>query len=580
MRHTSKVRSRLRVEFLEARTQPGSLLKDSMGWSVWGDLLSSQRQTANVRALIEAQSQDDTAFQHARSLALLNPGALVAPAPARSESGSVSVGTRIDQGAVLQRLVNRNDAQANPILAGLQVQSVPQERITETGAVQDVLTPNLSLQPVVTSTRLGGDGGTIMEATLAASTYLGGAGKDGAADVVELGGTVYGGGHLTGEDGITRGAVAFGPADLTAATVITLGFVDATATRVEALDVTSDGASAIVTGTTDAANPGVQTSAFVARIELTDPPSVTWAVAYGSAADGPDVDGGCNGEAGVMNKNACGLGLVLDGADSVVSLTGSLVRAGDNPGRAMLVAKLDAFTGDQNAGFTYRFRRATSPDPGDSEGRDVAVNDNGEFYNTGYFFDLTAPGDDNQLITGKFDAGLAFTSGLLFINPGDDRGNGIQLNALSEPYVAGYFTDETDPSFQNLAYAQFNADMTAGTGFEYLSDDGSLIGWDIALTVDGAVIVGDFLDLGTLDRDAIVFLMGQPGDDVRDEAVLSNESAPALGTDTARGVAIDESGAVLVVGITNSSDFPTTEGVIQPVHGGDDDAFGARIVFN
>ncbi len=51
----------------------------------------------------------------------------------------------------------------------------------------------------------------------------------------------------------------------------------------------------------------------------------------------------------------------------------------------------------------------------------------------------------------------------------------------------------------------------------------------------------------------------------------------AAGTDEARGVAVDGSGAAYVTGDTNSSGFPTTAGVAQTAIGGSDDAFVTKL---
>ncbi|MDH4239951.1 MAG: SBBP repeat-containing protein, partial [Phycisphaerae bacterium] len=52
------------------------------------------------------------------------------------------------------------------------------------------------------------------------------------------------------------------------------------------------------------------------------------------------------------------------------------------------------------------------------------------------------------------------------------------------------------------------------------------------------------------------------------------------GDDAARGVAVDPNGDVLLTGHTDSTDFPTTEGVYQDSHQGGTDAFVAKVSFD
>ena len=56
-------------------------------------------------------------------------------------------------------------------------------------------------------------------------------------------------------------------------------------------------------------------------------------------------------------------------------------------------------------------------------------------------------------------------------------------------------------------------------------------------------------------------------------ALVYSSFLGGTGSDFATGVAIDASGGILVVGGTDSSDFPTTTGAAQPVFGGADKAF-------
>src|SRR5262249_39728443 len=49
------------------------------------------------------------------------------------------------------------------------------------------------------------------------------------------------------------------------------------------------------------------------------------------------------------------------------------------------------------------------------------------------------------------------------------------------------------------------------------------------------------------------------------------------GSEAAAGVALDASGRAVVAGFTNFSNFPTSTGALQPVYGGNRDAFVAKL---
>ena len=57
-------------------------------------------------------------------------------------------------------------------------------------------------------------------------------------------------------------------------------------------------------------------------------------------------------------------------------------------------------------------------------------------------------------------------------------------------------------------------------------------------------------------------------------------SIGGTGDESARGVAIDPEGRIWLVGQTSSSDFPTTADALQPLPGGDADAFVTRLSFD
>lgn len=581
MMRTSKVsQGRLRVELLEDRVQPGSLLKDSMGWSVVGDLLATRRQAAANIALIQADAQQEQ--EALRQMARLSFVAGAAPATVQTPvANATPVAVQQDQGAMLQKMANFSQSGGTAQFGGsreLQVRQVPSMAMDASMVEAELAPAPITLQPVIHTNTLN-QGGGVATIGLNWSSYLGLAGNDGSA-AVELvaGSTLISTGHLTNPDtGETLASITVADeATFTGVGVLTFGFDGATDTRINGQVASADGSMLWITGTSNVPTASGGTLAFAAGIDLLTP-AIMWAVGYDSAADGTPVEDGCSWVAGdPASLNACGNGIALSADGTEVALTGSLVRTGGSPGRAMLVARLDALGGTQNNGFTFRFARGGAAG-GDSEGRAIEVNSINETIVAGYFFDNFDPTDNNQLLGGRMNPDSSFAGGLLFINPGSDKGLGLALNAFQEPHVVGYFANEDDPTVNDLAFARFAPDLGSGEGFGLAVDGGTIDGRGIGINEAGeALITGGVADAALTDMDAYVLrLSAEPA--VLDFSGLATDEFPALGMDAGRGLAVGPGNAVYITGNTTSSDFLITPGVIQELFGGDVDMFMTKL---
>jgi len=105
----------------------------------------------------------------------------------------------------------------------------------------------------------------------------------------------------------------------------------------------------------------------------------------------------------------------------------------------------------------------------------------------------------------------------------DDAGRGIAVDATGAVYITGEMRSPDQPGLPG----------TSDVGVAKLTPDGT------------ALVYATYLG-GTAD-------------------------------DAGRGIAVDATGAVYVTGVTASADFPTPPGAIQPLFGGEEDAFVAKL---
>ncbi len=258
----------------------------------------------------------------------------------------------------------------------------------------------------------------------------------------------------------------------------------------------------------------------------------------------------------------------------------------------------------------------------------IALDGAGNAYVTGYTsssdFPTQAPlqpthGDDNGFGTSGYDdafvaelnaTGTALVYSTYLGGTGEDRGQGIAVDAAGNAYVTGSTEAirPTDPAAGLIAFPttegafqQVNATSwgnsvpfvtkmnPTGSAFGYSTFLGGTTGsndWAAAIAVDaagrayvtGSTQAADFpTTLGAPQRtyggqiDAFVAALNPGG-----SALVYSTYLGGGGTDQALGIAVDGFGDAFVTGLTGSGNFPTA-GAVQPVIAGGNDAFVARL---
>jgi hypothetical protein len=234
----------------------------------------------------------------------------------------------------------------------------------------------------------------------------------------------------------------------------------------------------------------------------------------------------------------------------------------------------------------------------------IAIDSSGNAYVTGGTFSADFPITPGAFRTeggGAFVTKLnAAGSALVYSSYLTGRGaigEGIAVDTSGNAYVTGYPSTDiptTPGAFQtvNPGGATFVTKLNAtGSALVYStflggSGSGSDEGWGVAVDASGNAYVSgttsssDFptaspvqatCGVGGYD-DAFVAKLNGAG-----SALIFSTCLGGGDPDSGYGIAVDSAGNAYVSGGTVSADFPTTPGAIQTSHGGDSDAFVAKI---
>ena len=231
-------------------------------------------------------------------------------------------------------------------------------------------------------------------------------------------------------------------------------------------------------------------------------------------------------------------------------------------------------------------------------GFDIAIDSVGCAYVTGYTTSgdfPTTPGAFDDTFGGVFDAFVtklnATGSGLIYstyLEGGyQDEGRSIAVDCWGSAYVTGITKSPDFPITPGAYDTSFNGIIdifitkfdTTGNALDYstfLGAGGDDHGECIAVDYSGNAYVagntqssefpttpGAFDDSYDGARDAIVAKIGATGGTLEYSSFLGGSVQ-----DKARGIAVDDSGSAYVVGLTSSSDFPTTSGAYDPTSNG------------
>ena len=233
----------------------------------------------------------------------------------------------------------------------------------------------------------------------------------------------------------------------------------------------------------------------------------------------------------------------------------------------------------------------------DDEGRGIAVDAAGNAYITGQIGGNCYPFP--QLVAGAFVAKLTASGAASYVfafsNPfggSADVGQAVAVDAAGRAYVGGVSTSEGFPTTPGAFQPQHaggigdgfivkvNAAGTALLYATYLGGNGHESLNDIALDGSGNAYVtgstaskdfptrnafqGTHPGWGAADASAFVSKLNGEGSDVVYSTYLGGGP-----NDFGLGIAVDPLGHAYVTGITQSVEFPITEGVVQPLPGDD-----------
>jgi hypothetical protein len=181
-----------------------------------------------------------------------------------------------------------------------------------------------------------------------------------------------------------------------------------------------------------------------------------------------------------------------------------------------------------------------------------------------------------------------------YLTGGNDQGKGIALDSSGSAYVTGWTQSSTFPTAspyqsalsgtQDAFVSKLNSSGSALTYSTFLGGSSTDSGNAIAVTSAGAAVVtGSTSSSGFPTREALYSTYGGSGDAFVSELTPAGSGlaySTFLGgnsADQGNGVGVDGSGNAYAVGVTSSSNFPTTAGAYQTTASGGTNVFVSKI---
>ena len=221
-----------------------------------------------------------------------------------------------------------------------------------------------------------------------------------------------------------------------------------------------------------------------------------------------------------------------------------------------------------------------------------------DFPTTAGAFQTTYGGEQDAFVTQLDAAGSALVYSTYLGGNRYDEGNSIAVDPAGNAYVGGltqsFDFPTTAGAFQTRAVGDTNAFVakldSAGCTLvycTYLGGSGNTGGGGLAVDASGNVYVEgatDSIDFPTTTGAFQTTYGGGISDafvaklDLAGAALVYSTYLGGSGEDSTFGLAVDADGNAYVTGGTFSSDFPTTMGALQTIHGGgSDDAFVTKL---
>jgi hypothetical protein len=245
---------------------------------------------------------------------------------------------------------------------------------------------------------------------------------------------------------------------------------------------------------------------------------------------------------------------------------------------------------------------------GQDYGESIALDAGGHAYVTGRTFSTEFPttvgaydqshnGTADAFVTKLNAAGNSLVYSTILGGASMELGYAIAVDAAGNAYVTGA-TKSTDFPMQGAYSASYNggdydAFVTklnpAGDGLVYstfLGGESIEFGYSIAVDAAGnAYLTGYTLSsdfpttIGAFDRtlngaDIFITKLNPTGNALAYSTFLGGSEA---GAEAGRSIAVDAAGNAYVIGYTNSSDFPTSEGAYDRTHNGASDSFVTKL---
>ena len=242
---------------------------------------------------------------------------------------------------------------------------------------------------------------------------------------------------------------------------------------------------------------------------------------------------------------------------------------------------------------------------GPTTGAGIAVDSAGNAYITGQAnadypttpgaFQTVSGGGGDAFVTKLNAAGTALVYSTFLGGSGFDTATEVAIDSAGNAYVTGQAAagfPVTPGAFQTSFNGVIDAFVTklntTGTALVYstfLGGSGFEFGTGIAVNPAGNAYVtgvgdssnfpttpGAFQTVKGAGQDAFVTKLSATGNDLAYSTFLGGDEI-----DVGQSIALDAAGNASVVGVTASTDFPTTADAIQSAHGGNNDAFITRL---
>jgi hypothetical protein len=269
----------------------------------------------------------------------------------------------------------------------------------------------------------------------------------------------------------------------------------------------------------------------------------------------------------------------------------------------------DAFVSKLNSSGSALIYSTYLGGSGDDYGNSIAVDSSNNAYVIGFTnssnFPTTAGafqtsnggGSNNAFVSKLNSSGSALIYSTYLGGSGDDVGTAIAVDSSGNAYVAGATDSSNFPitagAFQTTLAGAYNAFVSklnrGGSALVYSTFLGGNVqdyGEGIAVDSSGNAYVTGYTESSNFPTTAGALQTTYGGGFADVFVTKLNSSGSTLdystylggsGNDNGNGIAVDSSGNAYVVGITDSSNFPTTAGAFQTTNAGGYDAFVSKL---